>query len=287
MPEGSQLVLGPWGGAGKTCFRATAQDCTAATTTPAAAVVSFLDCAIRGRCVAASPVAYFTTGSGAGWHTATAWPPVDRTTIRTLFLTPAALATATPTTGHIEFTVDAAATTGVRSRWNTARGLLGLPVVYTEGARAGHVGFDSAPLEVASTLVGSPALLLTLEPIDGTDIAIFAYLEEIAADGAVTYVSEGQLLASHPVISRVNGSAAGHPEPLCRNYTRSAQRSLVGPTVVEVVMQPVAHTFAVGSHMRLSLAGADADNFDTSKLDVASSWKIYIGESSIALAMQN
>lgn len=286
LPAGSQIVLGPWGGAGKTCFGTTAEECRTPQTTPAAHVVAFFDCTIRGQCATTDPITFFTTGDATNsWRTASAWPPTEGLTSTTLYLTPTALTGEKPTAGLVDFLVDQTATTGERSRWNTVRGLVGLPIVYT-GSTHGRISFDSTPLTGSTIVVGSPLVTLSLEAVNGADIALFVYLEEVFADGRVTYVTEGQILASHQIITRMTNASIGHPEPFCRNYTNQARTQLAGPSIVELVLEPTAHRFSAGSQMRLALAGADTENFDTAKLNVAPQWKIHIGDSSISIPLQ-
>jgi len=280
LPGGSKLVLGPWGGAGKTCVNGATDVCTA--TPVSAAIVDFMDCVLRGRCTSTESVQFHTAD---GWQSAASWPPPDRASATTLFLGTSGLVASAPATESVDFTVDPSATTGVESRWNTARGLVGLPVVYKSGGTA-RLSFESTPFDTATTLTGSPFLSLTLEAVGGDDMAVFAYIEELRADGTAAYVTEGQVLASHPTSGRVSDATPGHPAPVVRSFARAARAGLTEATRVELALEPVAHTFAAGSSLRLSLAGADADNFNTAQLETAPAWKVHIGEAFVTLLMQ-
>lgn len=52
---------------------------------------------------------------------------------------------------------------------------------------------------------------------------------------------------------------------------------------VELLLEPVAYTFAAGSKIRVAFAGADQQNFDTKLLSTAPEWRVHFGETSIKL----
>jgi hypothetical protein len=43
----------------------------------------------------------------------------------------------------------------------------------------------------------------------------------------------------------------------------------------------------LASQVRFSLAGADKDNFDTETLNVATKWRVHVGEASVTLPVIN
>lgn len=202
-----------------------------------------------------------------------------------------ALTATTSERSEVAYDVDTSATTGAMSRWNIARGVLGLPMMPTPtmANSNGYLVFTSEPLTTDTTMTGSASVTVVVEPVDGSDAAVFAYLEEMSADGTVTMVTEGVVRASHSVTSRVVNANVGHPEPFSRSFSRSAMRSMQAgsPTTVEITLEPTSHVFAAGSRVRLAVAGADRDNFATESLDVATKWRVHLDASSITLPITN
>lgn len=311
--EQSRLLLGPWGVGATTCY----ENGLGAPVTPlllAREVRAFFDSVLQSgtgsddsiasqtHAVNAVPVGvtkYYVTGGG-GWKHTQSWPP-PITSAYTLHLTASGDLGVYETSGD-NVSVDVAAgvsRSGTQSRWNIARSMMGLPVEYaTDGAGGQNrstVVFVSPVLDTPLTVIGAPVVSLRVEPTDGVhkDIAIFVYLEEQlpgpnsggtprgnADEGVVQYVSEGQTRASLATSEADPSAPIGHPDVFQRPYTRSSQRALHVPTTVAVAMETVAHTFAVGSRVRLSIAGADVDNFDVRNLAVSATWRVHIGNTS-------
>lgn len=122
---------------------------------------------------------------------------------------------------------------------------------------------------------------------DQTDGAVFAYLEDVAPDGRVTYLTEGVLRLLH----RKTSSGGCNPAP---GTERSFSRADAAPVTpgelmhVEIPLLPVAAKIAKGHHVRLSIAGSDADSFPM-LTDVPSNWAIMTGGaegSSLTLPMR-
>ena len=199
---------------------------------------------------------------GGEWHASQTWPPSAE--IRRLYLTGEALVTTLPgNPGARQHVVDSSETSGPASRWASLVRVpgTGLPTGY--GDRTGQseqlASFTSPPLQQALELAGHPHLKLNLESSE-PDGALIAYLEDVAPDGTVRYVTEG--------VVRL-GSRAADPSPRYEDYgpVRSHLRAdfkampTGEPVPIELGLLPVAYRFDAGHRIRLSLAGADSDNF--------------------------
>jgi uncharacterized protein len=155
---------------------------------------------------------------------------------------------------------DATTGSGRRSRWRT---LVSPFVVADYPDRATRdrrlAVYRGEVLARALEIAGHPAveLFVAAEARDG---AVFAYLEEETAGGAVHYITEGQLRLVHPCTAGPPLYAS--PAPY-RSFRRGDARELVPGAVTAVVFDllPVAYRFAPGSRIRLALATADADHF--------------------------
>lgn len=120
--------------------------------------------------------------------------------------------------------------------------------------------WDSPPLTSDVEVTGTPTVTLHLTS-SATDGAVFAYLEDVAPDGTVTYLTEGQLRASH----RRTGTGLPPYETYGPWHTyHSADLEPLVPgaaTTLAFTLWPLSARCARGHRIRLALAGADAGLF--------------------------
>ncbi len=96
---------------------------------------------------------------------------------------------------------------------------------------------------------------------DRNDCAVFVYLEDVAPDGRVRYLTEGQFRALHRKVS-----SARPPYWVAGPY-HSFRRADALPLVpgrvalLAFALMPVSVRLAAGHRLRLAIAGADADTF--------------------------
>lgn len=218
---------------------------------------------------------YYVLGSGQ-WKTTAVWPPEGVTRQRLELSRSRLLQRARGPAGEREYTVDPTASTSPFNRWASQTGGF---VYYGDRrfAPGEHVVFDAAPVTRDVELVGAPELCLALRS-DQTDGVVIAYLEDVAPDGRVTYLTEGELRLLH----RRTASGGCDPAP---GTTRSFTRADAAPVVpgelmqVEIPLWPTAARIAAGHHLRLSLAGADAGTFPLVS-EAPASWSIGYGDGS-------
>ena len=99
---------------------------------------------------------------------------------------------------------------------------------------------------------------------NGDDCSLFVYLEDVAPDGFVRYVTEGELLCGNRVRCGNGPLKTVVPKP---TYCKADYHTLPkdGVTRVEVGMLPMSYQFKKGHKIRLSIAGADKDHFQAPK----------------------
>jgi putative CocE/NonD family hydrolase len=116
-------------------------------------------------------------------------------------------------------------------------------------------------------ITGHPIVHLWLST-DASDLDVFVYLEEVGGSGNSTYISEGNLRASHRVLSPAPFDNFGLP---WHNHFQSELQPIPAGEPVELVfdLRPTAWLFSQGKQIRITIAFADADNFDTPILDPA------------------
>jgi predicted acyl esterase len=94
------------------------------------------------------------------------------------------------------------------------------------------------------------------------------YLEEVDRQGNSTYVSQGNLRASHRLLSPAPFNNFGLP---WHNHFGSEVQPIPSGEPIELVFDllPTAYRFQAGNRVRLTVAFADADSFHTPVLDPA------------------
>ncbi len=257
---GSRLSIGPWGHAGVLTHRAFAE-AKPSTFDHDSELLAFFDGHLwPNREPAEAPrVKYYVFGHET-WKEATAWPPPGNTA-RTLFLGGGRKLVDAPEAGADTVTVDRTIGTGERSRW---RGLLAGFVAADYpglGARLKTcVSFDSAAFERDLEVTGHPVahLWVRTDAVDGT---FFVYLLDVAPDGRVAYVTEGQLRAVHrKLVSPPSGFVALRPY---RAYTHAEALPLEPgvPAELTIGLLPAAHAFLRGHRARVVITATDRDHF--------------------------
>lgn len=202
-------------------------------------------------------IRYFTYCANR-WNYAQRWPPAEE--LRVLALDGETLAAEYPdVVQHRRLDDDRAATTGNSTRW---RSLVAwqIPTRYPDRKdQAAHgLAWISEPLDQSVVVTGHPKVTVTVAG-DARDAALFAYLEEVAPDGTVTYVTEGQLRLLH----RATRSDLFEDYIPVRSFSR-ADAAPLEPGMryrIELGLYPVSYRFRAGHRIRLLLTRADADNF--------------------------
>lgn len=207
-------------------------------------------------------ITYYTLNSGE-WQTTSVWPPEGVITQPLYFGADGVLTTEAPTTetGADKYTVDFTASTGESTRWHTQLG--GADVVYPDRAHEDKklLTYTSAPMTADVEITGNPIITLYVASTE-TDGAFHVYLEDVAPDGTVTYITEGILRAIHRKVSE--------SEPLYvpvgpyHSYTEADAAPLVPGETTEITFGLYATSVLIkeGHSVRVAVAGADASMFE-------------------------
>ncbi len=209
---------------------------------------------------------HYATAGEPGFRTTTSWPPAGTTRDRWYLSTGTRLQSKRPTAAGSGvaaadvYRVDRTATTGTSTRWDTQAG--GGDVVYPDrrSQDAKLLAYTSAPLKKDLRVQGRGRVDLTISSTT-TDGAVIAYLEDVAPDGRVTYLTEGHLrLSQRAVADRQLPELAGRTP---RSYTRAAARPMpVGtPTRVRFDLLPTSAVLRAGHRLRVAIAGHDEGHF--------------------------
>jgi uncharacterized protein len=203
-------------------------------------------------------ISYFTYGANA-WKETNVWPPKGIQTQTLYFGEDRSLVHTEPLSldRYDIYTVDFTASTGEENRW---MGQMGRPVKYGDRRMEDEklLYYTSAPLDADLEITGSPGVSLQVASTH-TDGAFYVYLEDVAPDGRVTYLTEGLLRAIH---RKVGDSKMAPYTPL--GVYHSLRKVDVQPLVpgvvadISITLYPISVLIFRGHCIRLAIAGHDA-----------------------------
>lgn len=220
-------------------------------------------------------IAYYTMGAGS-WSETDVWPPRGAETAR-LYLAANHALSDTPPAGDGEdaYVVDPAATTGRANRWTTQ---VGTDVDYGDRRAADEklLVYTAAPLDAPLTLTGTPIMTLHVAS-SAPDGNFIAYLEAVAADGAVVYLTEGGLRALH------RGPSTAPPAYVRPGPARSFREQDGAPLSVDTLTElsfsllPLSVRVPAGYRLRVALSGADEGVFANVAGGTPPRWRVSRG----------
>jgi putative CocE/NonD family hydrolase len=161
--------------------------------------------------------------------------------------------------------VDYTTTTGKKSRWVAVDEVHHYPDMRSNDKKA--LTYTTSPLEADTEITGHPVVHLWLTT-DGPDLDAFIYLEEVNRSGKSTYITEGTLRASHRKLSQAPFNHLGLP---FHSHYKSDLMPIPAGEPIELVFSllPTSYRFRKGNSIRITVAFADADNFETPVIDPA------------------
>jgi putative CocE/NonD family hydrolase len=176
------------------------------------------------------------------------------------------------------YRVDYSTTTGTKSRWMAVEEAHQYPNLAMHDSKA--LTYTTPPLEPGLNVAGHPVVHLWLST-DAPDLDVFVYLEEVDPKGKSTYITEGDLRASHRKLSQAPFDNLGLPY---QSHLQGDLQPIPAGEPIELTFSllPTAYHFKEGSRMRLTVAFADADNFDTPILNPAPTVQILSEQSHLS-----
>lgn len=167
--------------------------------------------------------------------------------------------------GEIAYKCDYTVSTTNSSRWNSLTGLY--KHGHTHYGDRGEMNkkmllFQSEVAEQDMEITGHPEVDLYISA-DAKDGYFFVYLEDVAPDGSVTYITEGELRAAFRKVS--DKSTAPYPEVGPYHSYLNADKEYLTPneiTRLQIGFQPISYLIQKGHKIQLSIANADINHFD-------------------------
>jgi len=226
-----------------------------------------------------APIHYYLQGvdKAAAWQATDVWPIEDQQLTRYYFGSPEDGEKASVNNGSLQlappaqspaadvYTVDYTTTSGKTPRWTG----LAVPHEYPNmrANDAKSLTYTTPVLNAPLDIVGHPVAHVWLSA-DVPDLDLVLYLEEVDANGNSTYVSQGNLRASHRTLGLVPFDSLDLP---WHNHFESEVQPIPSGEPIELVFDllPTAYRFQTGHRLRITVAFADADSFHTPQLDPA------------------
>jgi putative CocE/NonD family hydrolase len=217
---------------------------------------------------------YFTIGEQK-WKVTDIWP-LPSTEILTFYINSKHTLSYNPPElkgTKSEYRVNFNATTGTTNRWRTA---FGTPIIYNNRAKQNKklISFTSSQFKNPIEITGHPVITLQMNSTHG-DGAIFVYLDVIYRR-KVFYLTEGQLRLIH--WKETDKKPFKSPIPY-RSFKKT-DSSLLKPNLIydiRIPLEPISVRLPPNSKIRVSIGGADVDNFKTYPEETKSNilWNIY------------
>ena len=263
MPK--KLLVGPWnhGQAGD------------------AELLRWLDHCLRGddNGVLEEPPVHFATSEPSG---ATVWKstsrlPLPEAQLKSWYLAPGAelLPTTSSEADVAEYRVDHDVTLGPLSRHSYYVDDLYINTPDLDARADRCLTFATAPLEHDVEITGAPALELDLTT-DADRGAVMVTLEQLMADGSAAYLTEGFLNFAH---RRVSVAELGHDGPVWHSHRRHDLLPVEPgePMAVSLELYPISCLVRAGDRLRLTVAGADADNLIVPTIGIEPTLRVTLG----------
>ena len=162
-----------------------------------------------------------------------------------------------------DYTVNYTVTSGERSRWTAVNWTRHYPDERSSDIKG--LTYTTMPLENELEITGHPVVNLWFSA-NASDLDVFVYLKEVDQNGKSTYITEGNLRASHRKLGIAPYNNLGLP------YQSHYQKDLL-PLPIETPFEmiftllPTSYRFHKGNRIRVTIAFADKDNFETPMME--------------------
>lgn len=207
---------------------------------------------------------YYTVGEEK-WNTAGGWP-VEGEAAKRMYLSgdkTLSFSMDKFSAGTLNYFVDYTATSGKTAGWNSLTDqYMSGPSNYPDRRKEDEklLCLTSGALASAITLTGTPVVYLNFSA-DNTDANVFCYLEDVAPDSSVTYITEGTFRALQRKINSSGPYKTLYPN---HSYTKADALPLKPNENVKIVFDllPISYEVKAGHRIRVSIAGADEGHFN-------------------------
>jgi len=223
-----------------------------------------------------APIRYYTMGAPAGdeWRTAAQWPLSNEQSTKYFFqrgpsrsvasVNDALLGTEKPASadGKDDYAVNYSTTSGTATRWaNGYGGRFGYPDMVRNDEKG--LTYTTPALTSDVEVTGHPVVHL-FATTTAKDVDLFVYLEEVSEEGGSRYVTEGTLRASHR--ATYSPPFDNMKLPYHRSFVKDVVEVDSEPMELVIDLLPTSKIFKAGHRLRITITGADKDNYLTPEM---------------------
>jgi putative CocE/NonD family hydrolase len=207
-------------------------------------------------------IQYYVNGAGI-WRKSSTWPPAT-TTVRQWYLGASnTLTTSAPpnSIGVDRYQVDFQASTGTLSGYRGQVDLSKTDYGDRAGADSRLLTYTSDPLEQDMEITGDPIAHVRLAS-STPDGLLIVYLEDVAPDNRVTFITQGVLRLAFRKVAASDDSAYS-ADPL-HTYRRADMSPMIPGNFENVLvgLSPIAALVHKQHRLRIAIAGADNGNLE-------------------------
>jgi uncharacterized protein len=227
-------------------------------------------------------IRYYTTGADQGWHTADTWPLPDQVLTKYYLSGGPSQSVSSVNDGSLSpdaptdasaidvYQVDYSTSQKDITRWNSDS----KTIYFNNQAPNEEKGltYTTAPLDMPLEITGHPVLHLWITS-RATDGDFFVYLTDVTKAGISQYITEGKLRASQRAISAAPYDYLGLP--FHRSYEADVAELTGEPVELVFDLLPTSYIFGAGHRLRITITGADIDNYSTPVLDPPPTVSVY------------
>jgi hypothetical protein len=217
------------------------------------------------------------------WKVSATWPPEGIQNMRWYFSAGNLLSPTTPqveSQGKDSYTVDFEAVSADYNRWWEMAVLESKTVSYPDRAVQDRrlLTYTSAPLEKDVEISGYPVVSIFMSSSEA-DGAVIIYLEDVAPDGKVYYITEGQLRLIHRKVLPAGESPYCLQVPYHSFKEGDAEPMKPGEVVVVTFgLNPTSVLLRRGHSLRVAISGADKGTFARVPQHATPIYEIYFQE---------
>ncbi|MCW3125398.1 MAG: hypothetical protein JWO03_1056 [Bacteroidetes bacterium] len=207
---------------------------------------------------------YYTVGEET-WQSSNSWPPKSNTA-ETIYLSADKSLTTTKdkiTAGEVKYNVDYTASSDSTSRWNSVTELYKHgPTNYADRRNEDKklLSFATSTLPEPMEITGHPVVGINFAA-NADDATVFCYLEDVAPDSSVTYVTEGMIRPLDRKLTTKGPYKTPYPD---HSYRKEDALPYKANEAVQLTFDllPISYQFKKGHRIQISIAGADTGHFN-------------------------
>ncbi|MCP4178007.1 MAG: CocE/NonD family hydrolase [bacterium] len=263
---GSKLVIGPWEHSNNQSPNPSYNGSESSNFNFLGEILKFFDHYLKGITTdinKEAPVHYYTIGENK-WKATNSWPSNEYENIPFYFRINKLVIEESHSKidGSDKFTLNYKSSSGIATRWYAQINADNRLIRYflNQNNEDYYLTYVSAPFESDFELTGHPVVTLYMKS-NQPDIQLFVYISDLDVYGNIDYVTEGLFRTCHYKLQEDNLLYI-QPVPH-HSYKREDEIMLEEDTTTKITfdLQPISYLFRKGHSIKVSIAGADKDNF--------------------------